>query len=80
MKIYRKTSCSLDRKLLQDDIDKVVGWTDDWVLKVNIAEYKVLTLGKGEDSSHKCYINSGGNLHALYRPNVSTERDLGGID
>jgi hypothetical protein len=75
MKIYSKVKNDHDMHKLQDDMDRVVEWTDAWLLKLNVSKCKVLTLGRGDGTLHQYYVDINGIAHTL--ENVSSERDLG---
>jgi hypothetical protein len=77
MKIYNRIQNVDDRIDLQRDVDTVVKWTEDWLLKLNIAKCKILTIGNHGIDTPNYYIDVNGVQHQLL--NTSTEKDLGVI-
>ena len=45
-KIFRQVATKDDALQLQEDIDALARWSDDWLLKFNIKKCHILTLGK----------------------------------
>ena len=45
-KLFRQVSCKEDAIQLQNDIDALSRWSDDWLLKFNIKKCHVLSMGK----------------------------------
>ena len=50
-KLFRHISTSQDNLLLQDDINKLSDWTDEWLIKLNINKCKVVSYGRNIDSN-----------------------------
>jgi len=50
-KLFRHLSTSQDSLSLQDDINKLTHWTDDWLIKLNI---------------HKCKVSDGQKYLKMY--------------
>ena len=69
-KAYRSISCEADCERLQENIDKMLFWADQWQLKFNNEKCKVLHLGKN---------NLGYEYKMEGEPLASTEveKDLG---
>ena len=51
-KILRQVSSADDAINLQNDLDSLMRWSDDWLLKFNADKCHVLTLGKFENIKH----------------------------
>ena len=45
MKIYGTSSLQEDRQMIQEDLDKIYRYSDDWQLKVNPLKSEVIYLG-----------------------------------
>ena len=45
-KVFRKINSEDDRRILQNDIDRMVEWSDTWLLKFHPDKCKVMRLGK----------------------------------
>ena len=56
-KLYRYISTSQDISSLQDDINKLTYWTNEWLIKLNINKCKVVSYGRNVDHSYHYYIN-----------------------
>jgi len=70
-KIYRTIGCSEDRKILQQDLDRLVEWSTEWQMSFNEKKCKVMHIGKGAQhtySMNNCNIEE-----------VKIEKDLGVI-
>ena len=46
-KLFRKTNENGDKQKLQDDIDKLVGWSEKWQMLFNFGKWKCLHIGPG---------------------------------
>ena len=46
-KVFRKTKEILDKQKLQDDIDKLVRWSEKWQMLFNVGKCKCLHTGPG---------------------------------
>ena len=46
-KLFRKTNEIGDKQKLQDDIDKLVGWSEKWQMLFNFGKCKCLHIGPG---------------------------------
>ena len=55
--LYRYISTSQDISSLQDDINKLTYWTNEWLIKLNINKGKVVSYGRNVDHSYHYYIN-----------------------
>ena len=58
---------------LQDDLDKLSGWSADWLLKFNVDKCKKMSVGTG--STYEYHVNDGIRRKALQ--SVDEEKDLG---
>lgn len=69
----------LDRKLLQDDLDKIVKWSQEWRMLFNLLKCKVMHLNKSgknkQTDSVYTMCNLDGSRHLLDK--TTSERDLG---
>ena len=72
-KVFRQIVSENDSKLLQDDIDNLVAWTEKWLLSFNTDKCHVLTLGKVENITHTHQYKISD--HVL--EHVFDEKDLG---
>ena len=45
-KVFRRINSEEDRRILQNDIDRMVEWSDTWLLKFHPDKCKVMRLGK----------------------------------
>jgi len=50
-------STSQESLSLQDDINKLTHWTDEWLIKLNINKCKVLSHGRNIDDNYPYHIN-----------------------
>jgi len=57
-KLYRHISTSQDSSSLQDDINKLANWTNEWLIKLNIKKCKVVSYGRNVDHSYSYHINN----------------------
>jgi len=44
-KLWRKIMTEEDKKMLQEDMDKLNKWSEDWLLKFNVNKCKKMTIG-----------------------------------
>ena len=56
-KLFRHISTSQDSLFLQDDINKLSNWTDEWLIKLNINKCKVVSYGRNIDRNYSDHIN-----------------------
>ena len=56
-KLFRHISTSQDSLFLQDDINKLFNWTDEWLIKLNINKCKVVSYGRNIDHNYSYHIN-----------------------
>ena len=73
-KAYTPIFSNKDNELLQNSINKLVDWTDKWLLRFNIDKCKILHLGKNNPKV-KYYITHGGIKTELEE--TTNEKDLG---
>ena len=73
-KAYQAIKSLSDNELLQWSINKLVEWTDKWLLKFNSNKCKILHLGKN-NPKHKYYIKQGDIKTELSE--TTCEKDLG---
>jgi len=71
-KLFRHISTSQDSLSLQDYINKLTHWMDDWLIKLNINKCKVV-YGRNNDHNNSYHIN-GTQLEQL-----DSIKDLGSI-
>ena len=71
-KMYRQVNCDEDRKMLQNDINKLHEWAYTWQLRFNASKCKVM---------HKGYHNNHWNytMEGIILDTVTDEKDLGVI-
>jgi len=51
-KLFRHISTSQDNLFLQDDINKLMHWTDEWLIELNINKCKVVSYGRNIDHNY----------------------------
>jgi len=56
-KLFRHISTSQNSLSLQDDINKLTHWTDEWLIKLNINNFKVVSFGRNIDHNYPYHIN-----------------------
>ena len=71
-KIYRKIGTSEDRQILQQDLDRLVRWADEWQMQFNEKKCKSMHIGK--DNTHYSYTMNGHTIES-----TDQEKDLGVI-
>ena len=69
-KIMNKVITTADKMQLQSDLDRLVTWSDKWLMKFNVDKCKVLHIGNSND--HTNYTMNGSDLSK-----VTHEKDLG---
>ena len=52
-KIYKNIQSIADQNQLQEDIDRLCGWSKDWLLKFNIQKCKIVSYGN--ETFHNIY-------------------------
>jgi hypothetical protein len=72
-KLWRKIRSPVDQKELQEDLDRLMSWTDKWLLKLNLEKCKVMHIGKLPTTMYQLKGTNG--LVELKESKV--ERDLG---
>ncbi len=70
-KLFRKTKEIGDKQKLQDDIDKLVKWTEKWQMLFNFGKCKCLHIGPGNTSM--TYEVGGTILSITVNKNTSKE-------
>jgi len=70
-KIYKQIYNSSDKENLQNDLNKLSSWADNWLLKLNINKCKKVSFGRHIDSSGHYNINS------IDLENIDSIKDLG---
>ena len=73
-KLYRVIKLETDREVLQQDINRLVKWTEVWQLPLNASKCKTLTLGRGNEGYD--YLMQVGDSSSVIAK-VTEERDLG---
>ena len=71
-KLFTKTKEIGDKKILQDDIDKLVKWSEKWQMLFNFGKCKCLHIGPGNTTSSMTYEMGGTILSTTVK-----EKDLG---
>lgn len=51
-KVFRKVCNDMDRSILQDDLDRLIAWSLEWLMFLMKRNVRSCTLGKAIDSSH----------------------------
>ena len=74
-KIYNSISSRSDQILLQEDIDCLCKWSDDWLLKFNIQKCKFLSYGLERVDTSYYMKDCSGTIHQLSKED--SEKDLG---
>ena len=69
-KVFGRVSNSVQRQLLQDDLDKLCVWADSWQMECNVAKCKAMHIGSR--NKQFSYTMKGHQLDV-----VATEKDLG---
>ena len=72
-KLFRKTKEIGDKQKLQDDIDKLVRWSEKWQMLFNFAKCKCLHTGPGNTGMN---YEMGGTILSK----TVKEKDLGGLN
>ena len=76
MKLYKIIQSSNDCTALQTDLDRVVEWSSNWKIKLNIAKCKVIRLNGNENMVMPMYsIRENGHAQPLQK--TDSEKDLG---
>ena len=65
-----------DIRLLQEDINKIVKWNRNWLMKLNESKCKVMHIG-GKNENHSYTIESFDGLSVTALTKTTLERDLG---
>ena len=73
-KLYHVIKLETVREVLQQDINRLVKWTEVWQLPLNASKCKTLNLGKGNEGYD--YIMQVGDSSSVIAK-VAEERDLG---
>ena len=72
-KIARQVKTVSDSQILQDDLDSLSNWSNNWLLEFNADKCHVLTIGKHENITHTHkYVINGEELEHVFE-----EKDLG---
>ena len=69
-KLFRVVDNYQDGQMLQDDLDSVCDWADDWKMSFNTDKCKVVHYGKGS-------VNFKYRMHGQMLGDVISEKDLG---
>jgi hypothetical protein len=77
MKIFCGVTSGMDNCRLQSDLDRIVIWTEDWLLKLNAPKCKTLTLGRVDKSHPFRYLIQDGSGSGQVLASVTEEKDLG---
>ena len=46
-KLFRKVTNDIDKHILQDDLDKLVKWSEKWQMLLNFGKCKCMHIGHG---------------------------------
>ena len=76
-KIFRKIQYQEDRTELQEDIDQLQKWSEDWVMNFHPDKSKALIINKKLPEKPKYNITINSEIHTI--TNVESEKDLGVI-
>ena len=68
-KIYARVNNDEEHKILQEDLDNLMKWSGDWLLKFNKSKCKHLHIGR---DTNKTYTIDGENINL-----TTEEKDLG---
>ena len=72
----RKENEVLDTITMQEDIDKVVSWTNTWLMRLNIGKCKIMHIGK-KNQKNNYKMNSYETNEPVPLEKTELERDLG---
>jgi len=72
-KIWTKISMEEDQELLQNDLNQLIRWSQEWLLQFNPEKCKVMHIGHTLDTTY--WINDQGSSHLLQE--TDSEKDLG---
>jgi hypothetical protein len=75
MKIYTVVKSQDDIARLQLDVNEVVDWAENWLIKLNVSKCKVLSINAKNKNKSQYSINTGNNPSVL--ASVELEKDLG---
>ncbi|PJE77517.1 hypothetical protein CI610_03559 [invertebrate metagenome] len=73
-KLYRQISNSEDVKILQNDLDNLQNWSDEWLLKFHPNKCKVLSL---KATQKRKYYMEGSGGERIQLEHVKNEKDIG---
>ena len=69
-KVFTKMESDADRQHLQDDLNKLIEWSEKWQMLINFGKYKCLHTGHGNEDAQ--YTMGGTVLNTTLK-----EKDLG---
>jgi len=72
-KLWNKVESVADSQKLQGDLDRLMDWSDKWLLQFNAAKCKVMHVGHGFDTKYYIRDETG----PVQLQSVEEERDLG---
>jgi len=72
IKVFGRVSNSAQRQLLQDDLNKLCEWADNWQMEFNVAKCKTMHIGSRNKQFSYMMIMKGHQLDI-----VTTQKDLG---
>ena len=72
-KLFRVIKQENDREILQEDIDKLVAWSETWLLSFHPDKCKVMNIGESENFNYT--IREKSTRHLLHH--VTNEKDIG---
>ena len=75
-KILSPINCSGDVERLQNDMDNIIDWTNNWLMKLNIDKCKVMHFGK-HNPQHTYTMTDYSTNQPIHLETTEVERDLG---
>jgi hypothetical protein len=73
-KLYAPISSEQDCETIQQDLDILNRWSDEWLLRFNSSKCKLMHLGS-KNPKHSYYMNQGGQATLITE--ITEEKDLG---
>ena len=75
-KILSPINCSGDVERLQNEMDNIIDWTNNWLMKLNIDKCKVMHFGK-HNPQHTYTMTDYSTNQPIHLETTEVERDLG---
>ena len=73
-KLFRQVDDDIDRRELQEDLDRLASWAKEWQLKFNVAKCKVMHIGV---KNEKVKLTMSDGAKRLELQETELEKDLG---